>query len=80
MVIYRCIEDVRMAHDDPEARAFPLLSLQSGKSTLREINNMLLEVWDDDFPAIMWGEHAQGETIIVNFELLFLVCRSSRQL
>ena len=38
---------------------------------------MLLKVWDDDFPAIMWGEHAQGETIIVNFELLFLVCQSS---
>lgn len=32
-------------------------------------------VWDDDFPAILWGEHAQGETIIVNFELLFLIAK-----
>ena len=53
---------------------FPYFLYKAVKSALREINNMLLKVWDDDFPAIMWGEHAQGETIIVNFELLFLVC------
>ena len=77
MVIYGRVEEVRMAHDDSEAWAVPVLSLQSGKNSLSEINHKHFKVWDDDFPAILWGEHAQGETIIVNFELLFLVCQSS---
>lgn len=32
-------------------------------------------VWDEDFEAIQWGDHEQGESILVNFELLFLFAR-----
>lgn len=33
-------------------------------------------VWDEEFEAIQWGNHENGETILINYELLDLVSSS----
>ncbi|CAG5111497.1 Oidioi.mRNA.OKI2018_I69.chr2.g5800.t1.cds [Oikopleura dioica] len=35
-------------------------------------------VWDDDFDPIQWGDHMHGETIVVNFHMLFQLAQGCR--
>ncbi|CAG5113911.1 Oidioi.mRNA.OKI2018_I69.chr2.g8001.t1.cds [Oikopleura dioica] len=83
IIKYLLVDDLRMGNDiihwtftDPSGDFSWLTSIQR-----HEIFPYFLykAVWDEDFEAIQWGDHNQGETILVNFELLFLFARGHGQ-
>ncbi|CAG5095357.1 Oidioi.mRNA.OKI2018_I69.XSR.g14151.t1.cds [Oikopleura dioica] len=76
LIQYLLVEDLRSGNQpiewsftDPSDKFCWVTSIQS-----HEVFPYFLykAAWDEDFEAIQWGEHNQGETILVNFELLFM--------